>query len=397
MYPTTLKQKWHPRLSSFIQENKDQILVEWENFARTRTASSRNWTEIDLRDHGQQILSFIAEDMDRFQSAHEQSEKSKGRKKRIKNHTAAEVHAAMRLEKGFNIQQMVSEYRALRASIMKLWSENHPELHTPLYVEIIRFNEAVDQNLMESVSRFSELQTRHRDLVLGVLGHDIRTPLGAILMSAQLLKKPSLPKEKAEKILRQIESSSLRIKELVGNLLDLTRINQGSGIVLEPLPFDMSELVSECLKEVQSMHPGSKLDCEIKGDTKGRWDKARIAQVLTNLLSNAIQYGDSSRPITVLVKGDPAQVVLAVRNEGKPIPEDNLSTIFNSFTRADNKRNATPSTNNLGLGLYIAREIALAHGGNISVSSSLKQGTIFSVVLPRTTQAPAEMAAIFGS
>jgi signal transduction histidine kinase len=384
MFQARARHERQSELSVFIRENMEEILTEWENFARTRTIAAKRWKRDVLRDHGEEILLFIAENIESPQSSREQEEKSKGRKQgKDGPESAAETHATMRLERGFNIEQVAAEYRALRASITKLWTQSHPQLNQPAYYDLIRFNEAIDQNLVESISRFAEKQSRHRALFLAILGHDMRTPLGAIMMSAQLLHKPTLSEDKERALLTQIENSSSRIKELIGNLLDLTRIHQGIGIPIDRSETDLSHLAAICLEEIKSMYPERSFDFRSKGNTQGYWDRGRLSQALSNLLSNAIQYGSPRKPITVHVRGNPLRVLVAVHNEGNPIPPGSLHDIFESFHRGTQ---AATSSTNLGLGLYITKEIVLAHRGKIRVLSAPHTGTTFIISLPRADE-----------
>jgi signal transduction histidine kinase len=134
---------------------------------------------------------------------------------------------------------------------------------------------------------------------------------------------------------------------------------------------------------MQSTYHDREFILEISGDMKGKWDKPRIGQVFSNLLGNAVQYSFKGTPIVIAVKGDPENVILTVQNQGKPIPSDKLETIFDSLTRGV----PASGSSNLGLGLYITKEIVTAHGGSISVTSTEKDGTTFSARFPRADPA----------
>ena len=136
--------------------------------------------------------------------------------------------------------------------------------------------------------------------------------------------------------------------------------------------------------EVQAAHPGIAIELEMKGDTAGVWDSQRLQQLLSNLLENAISYGDRSRPISVVADGTRGDLVLQVHNHGAPIPPEKLHRIFDPLERAGADAAGSGQPGSLGLGLFIVREIAHAHGGSVSVRSDAEQGTTLETRLPRS-------------
>jgi signal transduction histidine kinase len=280
---------------------------------------------------------------------------------------------------------MVSEYRALRASVIKLWEA---ELSEPTHAdleELTRFNEAVDQELMESIHHYTKKSAEAKDLFLGILSHDLRNPLGSIAMSAALASKIGTLTERQTMLVSQITDSAARATEIVNHLLDLTRARLGSGLAVVREPMDMGFVSKQMVAEMRAIHPRRDFTLKISGDMKGSWDKARIGQIFSNLLGNAVRYSFADTVIGVTVEGPPDEVMLSVQNEGMPIPSDAIGNIFNSLTRAEVPDGEShPESVNLGLGLYITKEIVAAHGGTISVTSSEEDGTNFVVRLPRS-------------
>jgi signal transduction histidine kinase len=373
------------RLADFIRANKTPIIAEWENFAGTLTPAV-NMTAAQLRDHIEQILSFIAADLESPQSAGQQLKKSHG-KSDSENDTdsAAEIHGTIRHDEGFDIVQMVSEYRALRSSVIKLWTNSNRTLSDSDVVDLVRFNEAIDQALAESVVKFTIKVEYTKDLFLGILGHDIRSPLGAMKMCAQLIPRTGAINDKQAQFVAQIVECGRRISDIVGNLLDFTRARIGTGLPVLRAPMDMGVLARQVVGEMQIQHPERSILLEAAGDMEGEWDATRIGQLFSNLIGNAIQYGEKSLPINILLDGDDQRITIAVHNSGEPIPPRQLHTLFHSFTRGKNGGPAAESsTANLGLGLFITKEIAAAHGGSIKVVSNEKDGTTFTVQLPKS-------------
>ncbi len=370
------------RLVDFIQENAEGIVGEWEAFARTLLPASVDMSPLALRDHIYPILKFVVSDIISPQTKQEQIEKSHGKKAKSHNSVAAEAHAALRLAGGFDIDQMVSEYRALRASVIKLWGAVNTDMCEEDILDLTRFNEAIDQVLAESVGHYTREVDAAKHLFLGILGHDLRTPLGVITMSADLLFGVGPLNERQEMLASQIRESASRSRQIVSDLLDVTRARFGAGLPVNRASMDMGFVSQQLVEEMRTAYPGRTITLTIAGDTKGEWDKARIGQVFTNLIGNAIQYSFAGTSVDVSVQGMDDEIVLSVHNEGKPIPAEKIRMIFDPLSRAVTGI-GSPEAQNLGLGLYIAKDIAVSHGGSISVISTQEAGTTFTIKLPR--------------
>ena len=387
--PAEQKRESDRRLSAFISQNIKPIVVEWEDFARTLTPTSDGMTPLALRDHIRQILQFIVADIQSDQTPKEETVKSKGKKPRSQTSTAAEVHAALRLSGGFNIGQMASEYRALRASVIKLWRKTIPLMDEKDFDDLTRFNEAIDQALTESVTYYTDEVLRSKDLFIGILGHDLRSPVQAITLSAELIPRMGPLNERQAMLAGGMFDSARRIGELIDNLMDVTRARFGGSLPIVRSAMNFGYVAHQLVDEMRAAHPLRTIKLDVPpGDLEGEWDKARIGQVFSNLLGNAIQYGFKDGSIDVGVTGDPDAVTLMVNNQGVPIPAEKIVTIFNPLTRAPATNNQHASMN-LGLGLYITHEIVVAHNGTIQVSSSEQQGTTFTVRFPRFKSEPA--------
>ena len=387
--PTSGLREDRRRLPAFVSENIKPIVVEWENFARTLTPTSDGMTPLALRDHIHLILQFIVDDIRSEQTPKEETIKSKGKKARNRASTAAETHAALRLSGGFNIGQMTSEYRALRASVIKLWRRTNPFMDAKDFEDLTRFNEAIDQELMESVTYYTDEVLRSKDLLIGILGHDLRSPVQAIMLSAELMPRMGQLNERQTMLAGNMSDCAGRISGLIDNLTDVTRARFGASLPIIRSVMDFGYVAHQVVDETRVVHPSRdiKLD-SLPGNLTGEWDKARIGQVFSNLLGNAIQYGFQDSSIDVGIASDKDSVTLTVRNRGIPIPTEKLSTIFDPLTRAT-ATNGQHASMNLGLGLYITQEIVAAHGGTIQVTSSEEQGTTFTSWFPRLRSKPA--------
>ena len=373
------------RLSDFIRQNRPAIIEEWQGFART-LRSSAQMTDLQLADHIDDILTFIANDIETAQTVAEQFDKSQGRQEEQNPgvDTAAETHAAERHNDGFDIVELVSEYRALRASVSKLWAQVHPVMMEEDIDDLGRFNEAIDQALAESVVRFTKNIGQAKDLLLGVLGHAIRSPVSAIQMVADLVPRAGPVNHEQSRLLQQIKLSTDRVQHIVSDLLDLAKSNAGQGLPLKKARCSLTRLCEQIVEEMRLRHAGREILVILPGNVEGHWDETRLGQLLGNLLANAVQYGAPDKPIVVMVTDNGNDIVMDVTNDGDPIPAAHQERIFKSFSRGQSiGSDREVPTSNLGLGLFISREIARAHGGSISVVSSRAEGTTFSVHLPK--------------
>jgi signal transduction histidine kinase len=371
-------------LAIFIRENLGEILHHWEEFARSVPASA-GLDKVGLRDHAEKILRTVADDMERAQSDDQQQAKSEGRQSRsdgapgiaANDFTAAESHGTHRFEDGFDLDEMVSEFRALRASVIRLYVEKTERRE--LY-DLTRFNEGMDQALTESVAHFSSGLDRARQLFMGVLGHDLRSHLQVIVGSSEKLKRTASIEQ--QKYCGYIDHSTQQISELVRDLLDIARTKLGAKLPLELAETDAVTICEQVLLPFRILYPNVVIAFEQSGEISGRWDPLRLHQLLLNLVRNALQHGDTTRPVTLSAKEDGDKVLFSVHNFGTPIPRSLLHRIFEPMQRG--ATGARSDSTSVGLGLYIASTIALAHGGTVTVDSLEHCGTTFVASLPRS-------------
>ena len=381
------------RLAQFITTNLEEILVEWEAFATTLLSPGQVMTSLALRDHASQILLAIAEDIESEQTDLEQQYKSKGFVQIAEaTRTAAMTHGALRHLAGFDLRQLAAEFRALRASVLRLWLKSGVNGDSTAFYQMTRFNEAIDQALAESIANYSDEVARSRDTFLAILGHDLRSPLSAIANSGLYLSAPGLlPVGGPLNAARTVNRSAARMSGMIKDLLEYTRARLGRAIPISPKAGNMEEICRTAFHEIRAVHPERSFRLETSGDLSGRFDAERFQQVLMNLLENAVRHGDRSQPITLSAQGHPLHVTVRVQNHGQAIPEDQLQVIFNPLVQIPSAlvdEDSRPSTS-LGLGLYIAKEIVTMHGGTLDAESSSRSGTIFSAHLPRAQAAAA--------
>jgi signal transduction histidine kinase len=333
-------------------------------------------TSLALRDHATQILMAIAEDIESNQTDLEQAYKSKGFVPIAPaTRTAAMTHGALRYLAGFDLRQLAAEFRALRASVLRLWLKRGGDNGTAFY-QMTRFNESIDQALAESIANYSDEVAKSRDTFLAILGHDLRSPLSAIANSSLYLGSPGLlPAGEPLDAVRRIHRSTVKMGSMIKDLLEYTRTRLGRTIPVSPEAGSMEQICRSAFDEIRAAYPERIFRLETTG-------------VLSNLLNNAVQHGAASEPITLRAYGDSDEITVQVRNHGRPIPSRQLQVIFDPLVQVQPSRDGDESSS-LGLGLYIAREIVAMHGGTMRAESS-DRGTVFSAHLPRM---PAEALA----
>lgn len=236
------------------------------------------------------------------------------------------------------------------------------------------------QDVTATVRRQSEAQDRalFAEQMVGIVSHDLRNPLAAIHMSAQLLARTPLTDLQRTTVDR-IARSTGRATRLISELLDFTQARVGKGLSMRKDTLDLHAVVSEAVTELALAFPERVLRHEPSGRAAVQADADRLVQVLGNLVGNAVSYGAPDRPITIATSGGDRVVQLAVHNEGPPIPADLVGRLFEPMVRGDAN---DVGGRGVGLGLYIVREIARAHGGTVHVRSGAGEGTRFVVELP---------------
>jgi signal transduction histidine kinase len=382
MQPHRTDEEGEMRLAEFITTQAKRIIAEWEEFARLHLTAASAMDLKQRRDHVEGMLEAIATDLGTPQTKHEQARKSTGKvDARVGSDSAANAHGTDRAATGFSPIDLISEFRALRASVLRLWGEPQRQFSLEHLEDVTRFNEAIDQLLAESMARYARDVERSKDMFLGVLGHDLRNPLGAIMMSATVMMTSEGPSWPHQQTAARILTAGTRMDALIGDLADFTRARLGAGMPIVRRETDLEMTCRHTVDELTAFHPDATLRFTARGDLHGRWDGNRIAQALSNLCGNALQHGAPTAPIEVTLTGDPAQVVLAVHNQGRQIPKDRLHEIFEPFRQL--QANRTPKDErSVGLGLYIVRAIATAHHGSVEVESA-EHGTTFTMRLPR--------------
>lgn len=369
------------KLAQFITQSQDEILTQWDEFAASLAgASDMNRTE--LRDHAKQILLAIASDL----SKTDDQIKKKRHAAPNASRTASEGHATERLRSGFSLSEMISEYRALRVSVLQLWGATVTEWRRPEIEDVTRFNEAIDQAIAEALLRFDTDIQESRLIFLGTLAYDLHNPLSAIEMWAQFMAQAKGLEPIYLKAATSIHASSLRLEQIVANLLDFTRTQLEPGTQLSIVPLDFGAVGLQAVEALRAYHPERDIRFTCNGDLHGTADGSRISRAYSNLIENALQHGSQDTPVDISMHTEGKSFVTRIHNFGIPIPSAKIPHIFDVMKHVATNKELGTNESRLGLGLYISREIISAHGGQISVTSTETEGTIFTVHCPRNVK-----------
>lgn len=364
--------------ADFIEGNVGKITDEAEAFAASQMPDGIHLDKEALRDHIPEILAFIASDMRTGQNELQRRAKSRGSSPTDEGTSAAHLHGRLRAKSGFSIDQMVAEYRAIRASVLRLWvAEGTPDPQS--FGEMVRFNEAIDQSIEESVADFSAEAAAWREVFLGLLGHDLRGPLNVITLTSAMMSQMASDTPFSEQI-DLLMTSGRRMNQLLDDLLDYSRTALGMGIRITRVEGSLSGAVLEEVGSLRLEFPENTIQLECAGTIDGAFDHSRVREALHNLVANAVKYGARKGVIRVALRGSAEKVQLSVENEGNPPSSDILNTMFEPLRRGSSVDDY--SRNSLGLGLFIVREIAKAHGGEVTVEVS-ERITTFTMCLAR--------------
>jgi signal transduction histidine kinase len=251
-----------------------------------------------------------------------------------------------------------------------------------------RFNEAIDEALAESVGRYSDDVGRSRDTFVAILGHDLRSPLLAITASSGMLSDATAAETVKAEAVSRIRNSTLAMSQMISDLLEYTRTRLGKGIPIKPGPANLEAILRGSLDEVQAGYPQRSFRFESGGDLAADVDAPRLQQAVTNLLSNAVRHGRPGTAVKVVAREENESLSIEVSNEGPMIAKEALEVMFDPmmpYERIPGK----PRSASIGLGLFIAREIASGHGGSIEAAST-ERATSFTIRIPRRAAVVAE-------
>ena len=282
-----------------------------------------------------------------------------------------------------SISDPLHAYGNVRASFTRIWLEDRRD-GTPDIDALVAFDDALDRHLAHTVKRYEQRVQEEHDVFIGILAHDLRNPLHAIMMTAAALQRRDGIEDGVADALRRIGGSGGRMDRLVRDLLEYARVRTRDVMPLHVTSCNLEAILRTTTDELRAVHPDRRIVLSVDGDTTGQWDADRLAQVISNLAGNALEHGEGDTPVVIDLSSVGNNVRLLVHNRGPVLP---ASVLRICTARLDDARVMLrqPSIAGLGLGLFIVRAIVSAHGGTIEATSDLTRGTLFNMCLPRET------------
>ena len=372
-------------LSTFIVASLDTIVEEWQAFGRPSAPSLSRSETAEIRDCLKGVLLAIARDMERDGAGTQRRSAAMARDAGADGLPSIR-HGRLRQQYGIGAGQLVEEFGSLRATVLARWyfsgarKDGGSVLHQSL-----RFNQAVEEALRDSAEGFTQALTATRDAYLFTLAQDLRNPLSAIHAASAVLARPDFGPEIRRNSTRRVRVALTQMDGLVSDLLEYTRRRSAPGIPVDQSSCDLKQVCEASIEAARTSHPARTFHLAASDELVLCADAPRIQQALANLLHNAIQHGDGQSVIKLDASADEAGASLSVWNAGRAIPEASLEAIFEPWVRVPGEA-STASDHlpaSLGLGLFIAREIVVAHGGTIAATSDAVAGTRFTIWLPR--------------
>lgn len=367
------------RLADFIEKNARSIVEGAGDFAKAQARPEMQLDTAALQNDFPRILAEVVLDLRTSQGHEQQRAKSEGRAPlHAGPESAASSHGRLRARDGFDVNHMVAEFRALRAAVLRLWATDAALTHEDIE-DMVRFNEAIDQAIAESLVDFSKQIDSWRHMFLGVLGHDLRGPLSAIVATSELMARKTADTSLAA-LAERMTKSGMRMAKLLDNLLVYNKTKLGMGMPVELSSCDLDTALQEEVELLRVALPKAKVSFEVEGSSQGLFDASLIREALHNLVTNASKYGDPDAEIQVSLVGNAEGVQLTVSNSGAALSAHTLNSMFEPMRRGDQAA-ASGEDASLGLGLFVVRQIVNAHRGDVTVSSA-EGKTKFTVWLP---------------
>jgi signal transduction histidine kinase len=394
------------RLADFISANLEPILAEWEVFARNIWPGPAA-DPATLRDHAEALLLATVSDMQTQQTKAQQSEKSKGRgsgEGGARLDGASVTHAVERAGSGLDLDSVVAEYRALRASVLRLWRESGPTPDVSDIDDLTRFNESIDQSLTEAVRGYvqhverergvlmeneqaarteAEAANRAKDVFLATLSHEMRTPLSAIAGWTSILRIKGCAQKDLDEGLDVIERNTRAQVRLIEDILDVSRIVSGK-LRIDVRRCELTEVINEAVHAVRPAAEARGIELDVQLDRAASavsGDAMRLQQVVWNLVSNAVKFTSKGGRASVTLARDGSAVRIQVSDSGQGISPELLPYVFERFRQADG--GTRRQFGGLGLGLSIVKHIVEQHGGTVeAMSPGAGCGATFTVRLP---------------
>ena len=355
-------------VSAFLRREVDRVARAWETRVLERLPALGELQRAALLDHMPEFICGLASWVDGDEPAGRRGFEA-----------LAYGHAMSRLGHGIDLESLSIEHQIMRSVILEqlLELDSSREVRAAL----IRLNEGIDLAINDSIHHYTKTRESVRERFVGILGHDLRNPIHAVSLAAASMVATPCSESKHARMAAMIVRSSERMMRMIADVIDFAHAQLGEGIPTVPKLCDMADLCDEAVAELRVVHPHRQLRVTRAGDTSGNWDRDRLLQVASNLVANAIEHGEDPITISVRESEDRMSIHLRVENGGTPIAPERIKTLFDPF--ASGGEDTRRVREHLGLGLYIVRQIALAHGATVDITSD-ERSTAFEIHWPRT-------------
>lgn len=358
--------------AQLILDNQEKLISSWVEEVRKNITGSQLSTSLGLQNHLPKLLIDIAQvliEKSEYGFDHKNDEYLQMAEK-------TKIHGENRAKtKNYSIDQVIREYSILHRQITDLLQENGI-----LSVNIVNILKYLFEKAMERSARaFSASIHETQDKLIGALAHDIRNPLSVALLSSELLTSIT---EEEQKLLTLVKKSLKRSLHLTEGILDTLSLKSGEGMMMDFTSNDYTSVVSEACRELKDVYTDRIVYHVPKDQVSAIFDIVAIKRVIENLVSNAIKYGDSSGTIYIFLEDEGENVNIRVKNFGNPIPKDKQKSIF-KFLQHYSNSNTSPSQTSWGIGLSLVKTIVDAHQGTIKLTSTVKGGTTFLIMLKK--------------
>lgn len=348
----------------------EEIIKLWSERVRRKIENAKNLQDPIIINtipaYVNALAEFVSSDfqIDQLEESIDISEEHGGERARLSNYDPSDV---------------IKEYQIFRMTLFDILDGQKYQLKEN---ERIAINQFIDQSVRNAVTSFELIQSQIREQFVATLTHDLRNPLGAAEMAAELIiDELDNPKEIVF-LVSKIRDNLKRANRMIQDLLDTNLVRTGAKLGLQIEEVDVYSVISEVVKELSLVH-GRRFSLH-GGSAIGFWDSNYLTRAFENMCSNAIKYGAPNTPITITLQEKNDRVIISVHNRGEPIPIEERETIFHAYTRAHAARKG--GKRGWGLGLPLVRAVAEGHGGSIGVSSSYEKGTVFTFDIPKNSR-----------
>jgi len=373
------------QIATFIDKNSELVLDACDCFTALSGSPAKRGHSADLRSHAEWALKEIVREMRRLQARGSPAATDTD----TDPESTTKLRAADHYAAGCGVDELVDEFRALRFNVLRLWMDAQ-DLQSFEIEDIAVFNEAVDRLLAETVTHYTIEVGRTQAMFLAMLGHDVRTPLGTIMLAAErMFKDPALTPKNANSA-HLILKSVRRVDGLLSDMLDFAVTKLSPKVPVSGSMMNLRDAFEQVRAELCAIYPEHIIRIDASGDLTGIWDRGRICQAVSNVVSNAVEHGSSGHPVSIGLHGDPHFVTARVHNVGDAIDAATLKLIFDPVQRhllREQEARSRVKKQNLGLGMYIARQIVASHSGDIYIESDPQSGTTCTIRLPRNSRA----------